>query len=162
MAPSLPSDRQQELDSLRRICVVFADFFGPITLPSQPQALREIIDRAYEERALAGLRLARNDFIAMIQACTGQQRRDLDAMLRSQAGISLDELRAKQLERIEKIRRRGRIITEEQYYMVRERIEEVWYDAERSTEFRDLQSLLTDYEERVVARGRTEHDPRAS
>ncbi|HET6232648.1 MAG TPA: hypothetical protein VFE05_21415 [Longimicrobiaceae bacterium] len=73
-------------------------------------------------------------------------------MLRDGAGISLDSLNAKRLARIAKVRQKGKITTDAQYYLLRERIEEVWEDDERQDELHALQALMQDYEDRIVAR----------
>jgi hypothetical protein len=49
-------------------------------------------------------------------------------MLREQAGVSLDDLQARRLACIARVRERGRITADEQYHLVRERVEKIWDD----------------------------------
>ena len=154
MPRSLSPESQRELDSLYEMLRVFADFLRPILGEDVARPLDEELERAYQARALAGLREARSDMLAMAEACSAAQRRELDAMLRARAGVPLDALMARQLARIERIRARGRIARDEQYYLVKERIEQIWDDPTRAEEFRALQDMLAAYEDRAARRRR--------
>jgi glycerol-3-phosphate dehydrogenase len=87
-----------------------------------------------------------------VQACTAEQRRELDRRLRVEAGVTLDSLLTRRLARVAKLRAQGRLATEAQYYLVRERVEEVWDDPERAEEHAQLQAMVNAYEERVARR----------
>lgn len=153
MPRALTPERQQELDSLRAILLVIADFQRPHfdgKFAHIPDMMVEAIEKTYRERSLTEMRMLRDDMVAMSEDCTAEQMRRLDAMLRERAGISLNDLHAKRLARIAKVRERGRITSETQYYLVREHVELIWSDPAREEEFRALQNIMVAYEERVV------------
>jgi hypothetical protein len=122
----------------------------------------EVISREYSKKNVSGLRVVHAEFVGgMVPSCTVAQRRELDALLRAKIGVTLDSLEKRQLDRINKLRARGRISNDQQYYMIRERVEMIWDDPERVEEFQALQSLLGAYEERVASRGARGSKPRS-
>jgi hypothetical protein len=149
MPRKLSPEHQFELESLYQVLQVFGDFADRL-MPDVAPAMSDGLRRAYEARDVRGLRMARGDMVAMAQAATVVQRRELDAQLRARAGVSLDELTARDVQRVDRIRSRGRVSSEEQYYLVRERAEFLGADPARSAECAELQRLLDAYESRAV------------
>ncbi|HEX6534623.1 MAG TPA: hypothetical protein VF041_08495 [Gemmatimonadaceae bacterium] len=153
MPRNLSPEKQQELDTLYRTLKAFMEWQPTADDPSVQAAMTEVrerLERDYAAGKFSGWREALNDFVAMAQYGTPEQKRRLDGLLRDQAGISLDDLRTKQLARISKIRERGRITGDEQYYLVKERVEEIWDDPSKAEEFRALQAMLDAYEARAA------------
>lgn len=150
MPRALTPERQRELDSLRAVLLVFADFQRPYFDGRLADVMVETVEKAHRERALSELRMVRDDMVAMSEGCTAKQMRWLDTMLRERAGIALDDLHARRLARIAKVRERGRITSETQYYLVREHMELIWSDPAREEEFKALQDIMVAYEDRVV------------
>ena len=157
MGRRLSPERQRELDELRDIFKVFGTYHDEFaTVPGHSWA--DIVTTLHERGDLAGMRSIRNDSIEMLVAFSAAQRRELDRRLRAGPGVTLDSLEAKHLARIDRIRTKGKIATEPQYYLVKERIEVIWDDPVRIDEFQALRALLEDYEERVARRiGRAKH-----
>jgi hypothetical protein len=149
MPRKLSPEHQLELESLYRVLQVFAAFADGL-MPDLASAASDGLRRAYDTRDLRGLRMARGDLVAMAQAATAAQRRDLDAQLRARTGVSLDELTARDVQRVDRIRARGRVSSEEQYYLVRERVEFITGEPSHSAECAELQHLLDAYESRAV------------
>jgi hypothetical protein len=153
MARRLSLERQRELDDLRAIFEVFGAFEDDIA-PVAGRSWAGIVSAAHERGDLAGMRMIRNDSIESLVAFSAAQRRELDRRLRAGPGITLDSLEAQHLARIDRIRAKGRIATEPQYYLVKERIEVIWDDPERAEEYQALRAVLQEYEERVAQRVR--------
>lgn len=120
--------------------------------------MKDAIRLAGANGNLTGLRMARNDLIAMLQAVPGRERRGLDLMLRERAGFSLDDLLAKQLARIRRIAERGNIKNDTEYYMVREHIEMIWENPDSFKERDHLIELMNSYGETIARRGRQGDD----
>jgi len=155
MPRRLSPEKQLELDSLFRVISTIADWAD--SMPDRPPNIRmaDPMRQAYQKRNLAGLRMAYNDLVEMTNAATPAQRRTLDALLRERANTTLEALSAKKIRRIERIRTRGRLTSEEQYYMVREHVEFIFDDPSRTEEVHDLLDMLNAYEERFAERART-------
>lgn len=152
MTRKLSPERQQELDALYRIALVFCEFRRSRLPPQFSGMLSEIVEKVYASQSITGMRSVQDELMNMLIGTPADDLRGLDTMLREGAGISLDSLNAKRLARIAKVRQKGTITTEAQYYLLRERIEEVWEDDERQDEFHALQAMMQDYEDRIVAR----------
>ena len=98
MPRKLSPEHELELE-LYRILKVFADFIDQL-MPDLGAAASAGINRAYAECDLRGLRMARGDMIAMAQAVSVDERRRLDVRLRAEAGVSLEELSVRDVQRI--------------------------------------------------------------
>lgn len=149
MPHRLSPEHQLERDSVYRVLAVIAEYLDAHIPPTSAGGLAVALQRAYEARDLRGLRMARADLVAMAHAASTAQRRALDVLLRERAGTSLDDVSERELRRIRQIRARGRVTGEEQYYLVRERVEFIMDDPERADEYRDLCALLQAFEERA-------------
>lgn len=161
MPRSLSPERQRELDELRRLLLVFAEFKSTFMSADMVQLMIHGIETAYRARSFTGLRTARNDMVEMAQACTPDQLRQLDRLLREHASTSINELFEKRNARVRAIRERGRLSTDEQYYLVREYFEFIWDDPDRAEEAAELQRLMSAYEEgKVRAAERKKRSPR--
>jgi hypothetical protein len=155
MARARSPEKQRELDQIVQILCVLTDFkrgvFGA-ELGEKGEQLGQMfvdaIEKAYASGSLAGLRMAYNDLVEMAQSYSPAQLRQLDGRLRSEAGTSLNDLFAKRNARVKAIRERGRITSDEQYYLVREFFEFMWDDPARRDEASELQELMFKHEQR--------------
>ena len=132
-------------------------------VPAGGPTFSAVLREAYEASDLRGLRMARGDLVAMVRACTPAERRELDAELREKQKITLASLFESQRARVAKLRARGRLTSEEQYYLVREYLELVASDPDHVIETVELQRLLDEYSGRATPRtvGRKRRDPAA-
>jgi hypothetical protein len=154
MPRKLSPEHQLELDSLYRVLSTIGRWFDALSgMPAI--SLLDAMKKAYEERDLTGLRAARNDLVAMTTAASVSQRQELDQMLREQAGTTLLALYDKQRDRIARIRARGKVSSEEQYYLVREHVEFIASDPAAAAEFEELSAMLHAFEDRAVRRSGT-------
>ena len=110
--------------------------------------------RTYEDWDLRGMRMAYNDLVGMTKASEVAQRRDLEARLRNRAHTNLDTIHAKTVQRVQRIRTRGKITSEEQYYLVREHVEFNFGSPGKADEVQQLLVMLHDFEERAAARAK--------
>src|SRR5690606_34325214 len=124
--------------------------------------LLAVTRKAYSDRDLRGMRMMYNDLVEMTKAADARERRDLDERLRARAGLNLELVQAKLTERIEKIRKRGKLTSEEQYYLVREHVEFIFDTPGREDEVQQLLAMINDFEERTVARARSRTPSTAS
>jgi hypothetical protein len=141
-------EQQQQLDDLVRSLRVLAGFKRSQIGGEIGNMFVQAIEEAYDRGSMSQLRMGYNDLVESTQAYSPQQLRHLDLLLREQAGTSLDELLEKRNARIRKIRERGSISSDAQYYLVREYFEFIWDDVSREEEARTLQDLMSAYEER--------------
>ena len=151
MPKQLPPEKQLELERLTRILEAFAAWADPIlALPPHGETLAKTLARVVQTRSVPGLRMMLNDLLPMTRGATPAQRREFDALLRERAGVSLSSLLERQTARIERLRKRGKLTSEEQYYLVREHIDLIEGEAEHAEVVAELYTLLEQYEERVL------------
>ena len=154
MLRKLSPEHRLELDTLYRVATIIAAWYDELAAMPDVPRMADAVRGAYEERDLRGLRMAYNDLVELPRAATAAQRRDLDARLRGEANTSLEALDRKTLERIQRIRTRGKVTSEEQYYLVREHIEFIGAAPDRADELRDLIGLVDAYEQRANRKSR--------
>jgi len=158
--PASP-EKQRELDELARVLRVLAGFKRPLGDESVGKMFVDAVEKTVRDGSLTGMRMMYNDLVEAAQGYGPDQLRQLDRLLQDQAGVSLEQIFEKRNARIRKIRERGRITTDEQYYLVREYFEFIWDDPSRAEDAQALQSLMSAYEDRK-ARGAPRKSPGAS
>jgi len=150
MPRKLSPEHQLELESLHTVAATIAAWCDALTESSPGVRLADAVERAYEARDLRGLRMARNDLVEMTNAGTAEQAHALDALLRQRANTTLEQLHAKKMERIRRIRARGKLTSEEQYYLVREHVEFITAFPERAEEVDALLAMIHAYQDRAI------------
>ena len=149
MPRKLWPEHRLELESLYRVAATIAAWCDEQASAPNASPMSDALRHTYEGRDLRGLRIAYNDLVVMTRAANATQRRVLDARLRKEANTSLGALDKKAIERIDRIRARGRITSEEQYYFVREHVEFIAGDPDHPGDARELVELLDAYEQRA-------------
>jgi hypothetical protein len=147
---------QEEYSALCREIAVLAEFFDTL-YPGQYAEIRRRMESLQPppvpfRQALAGLREGRSDLIMMAGLLPGEQQRRLDAHLRERLGVSLDSLQTTRMGRLSRLRQKGRITTDEQFRLVRRRLDQIEGDPPFAGEARDLSSLAADYEATAMRR----------
>jgi hypothetical protein len=154
MPRKLSPEQQLELDSLYRVIGTITEWYDELAAPELRGQMSDALRRAHEKRDLRGLRMAYNDLVEMTNAATVAQRRDLDGRLRARANTTLEALSARKMQRIGRIRARGKLTSEEQYYLIREYVEFSFDDPEKADEVTELLAMLDDYEVRSALRAK--------
>jgi hypothetical protein len=110
----------------------------------QPIASLEALEKRSMKAASSGLRQTINDCVEMSLHFDYAEIDKLDSELRSRGIVTLSELRRRYSKSYAKIKKRGRIKNETEYYLVRN----VLYDpTEKAAEERKfLEELISDYE----------------
>jgi hypothetical protein len=147
MPRKLSPEHRVELESLFRIVATITEWYDGMVTPGTPR-MSDAMPRAYEASDLRGMRAAYNDLLAMTNAANAVQRLELNRLLRERTGLSPETLDARKRQRLDRIRARGVLTSEEQYYLVREHVEFILGLPERSDEAREFAQLLNAFEER--------------
>jgi hypothetical protein len=117
--------------------------------PSLHDYLIRVLDRAYAEQNLVGLRASLNDYNETASDLPLEQFEELNQILREKFGEDLVHNRQKELAKIKRIVNRGKINNENEYRLIKSRIEEIINDENRVTEIHILDGLLNDFEETI-------------
>jgi hypothetical protein len=155
MSRRLSPEKQLELERLSRTLSVVAAWADPLSgLPPEGETFAKVIARESEARNLPGLQMILNDLVAMTQAAALDQRQDLDRQLQERAGVTLSSLMQRQFATVERILKRGKLTSEQQYYLVREHVEFIASDPAHAADVAALYALLEAYETLVAKRVR--------
>jgi hypothetical protein len=148
--------RQGEIAETKLVCLTLLDFYSSVEnglTVETATSFKDFVHLTADKGNLTGLRMLKNDLVAMLEAVPGRHRSGLDLLLRERAGYTLNDLLASQLARIRKIAERGKIRNDTEYYLVREHVEMIWDDPEAASEYAVLLTMLNTYEEAAARRG---------
>lgn len=104
------------------------------------------IIKAFEIGEIRGMRMAFNDTLDMAKDLSYAQKEELNAILREKFGTDLNEQNNKNYKKIKRVIQRGQIKTDEEYYLLKERIDEIYDDESKREEVEELGTLLLNYE----------------
>jgi hypothetical protein len=148
------TDRRAEYAALYQETLALAEFFDSITPGMRAAVESAATPQRPLGRAIAGLRGARSDLLVMSASLTGEQQRQLDAHVRKRLGVPLDSLQTRRLEKLSQLREEGRITSEEQWRLIRGRLDQIEGDPAFANEAIELASLAATYELTAMRRGR--------
>lgn len=152
MARKLPPEKRLELESLHRTSRVIAEFMDSLTPALPDGGFVGAVDAALQRGDLRGMRMVYNTLLAISEAASPKQLLELDAPLKQRAGVTVASLLERRFQRVTRILARGKLTSEEQYYLVREYVEFAEHDPSKEEEVRVLWAMLYAFEERALKR----------
>ena len=114
--------------------------------PSMHDYLIRVLDKAYLEQNLVGLRSSINDYNEDARDLTPAEFEELNAILREKFGEDLVHNRQKDLAKIKRIIKRGKINNEDEFRLLKGRIDEL-LEEEKVEEAQLLDKLMFEFEE---------------
>lgn len=144
MKSKLSEKKLKELLFFRDLNLIIVDYF--CKLEPEIKMVYNSILKAFETNELCGMRETFNETIARTDFLTNSQKEELNAILREKLGTDLNELKNKTYKKIKRVIQRGKIKTDEEYYLLKERIEEIYDDEGKREEVEELETLLLNYE----------------
>ena len=114
--------------------------------PSMHDYLIRVLDKAYLEQNLVGLRSSINDYNEDARDLTPAELEELNAILREKFGEDLVHNRQRELAKIKRIIKRGKINNEDEFRLLKGRIDEL-LEEEKIEEAQLLDKLMFEFEE---------------
>ena len=114
--------------------------------PSMHDYLIRVLDKAYLEQNLVGLRSSINDYNENARDLTPAELEELNAILREKFGEDLVHNRQKDLAKIKRIIKRGKINNEDEFRLLKGRIDELLEESQFE-EAQLLDKLMFEFEE---------------
>ena len=145
MKKKLTEKQQKELAFMKDFIVFIDDYI----YKDDEDILEEdklYIIKAFEIGEIRGMRMAFNDTLDMAKDLSYAQKEELNAILREKFGTDLNEQNNKNYKKIKRVIQRGKIKTDEEYYLLKERIDEIYDDESKREEVEELGTLLLNYE----------------
>ncbi len=148
-------EKQELLNNLFKANLIFIDFFTnkygseylKYGIVDPYGETKKLIQKAYESGDLKILRAGNNDFMDQVREMPIKDANELSAILKKELGKDLTVLEKMRLTNIQKIIKKGKIITDEEYYLVRERTEEIYNDVNHRNELEELNALIIEFDE---------------
>lgn len=120
--------------------------------PSMHDYLIRVLDKAYLEQNLVGIRSSINDYNEDARDLTPAEFEELNAILREKFGEDLVHNRQKDLAKIKRIIKRGKINNEDEFRLLKGRIDEL-LEEEKIEEAQLLDKLMFEFEESLRPKG---------
>ena len=114
--------------------------------PSMHDYLIRVLDKAYLEQNLVGLRSSINDYNEDACDLTPSEFEELNAILREKFGEDLVHNRQRELAKIKRIIKRGKINNEDEFRLLKGRIDELLEESQFE-EAQLLDKLMFEFEE---------------
>ncbi len=134
-------------DSLRRFFLYYFDRFLANAMPNSAASASvdlSKLEQTNHKQAAAGLKQAINDIVESSQHLPESDVRELDLELKRLGIVTLSEVRRRYSKSYRKVLKRGRILSETEYYLVRNVI--IDHAAKEDSEMERLEMMIAVYE----------------
>lgn len=152
MPRSLTPQQQQELTRLETRCASFVAFMRTRSDASDPAssallaAMSTEIQKAVAVSDLVGLREIAKEMNRWLRALPPQMRREFESQAPTEVVADVSVEQGLELHRVQGLRRRGYLASEDEYRLVLERVEEIYADPSYEEEVKELNRLLRIFE----------------
>lgn len=142
MAEGAGKSKAKELALLAKQCQTILTFAESKGLQG---GLHEVLAEAIRRGDLRGIRSLASDLFEMVRGLPENEQYQINDELVKKSGSGLPELTRKRERRISKIRKRGKIVGEEECRLVLERVDEMYSDSQQRDEIMKLNEMLAAY-----------------
>ena len=147
---TLTANELLEFQNLENWCVEIIKYFDNLNPIDRSNSLFDHWPKMSFNRSwLKGLRMAYNDTLEMVQDLTSVQYKELDQILKKKFKKGLFDADKKHIKRINKIVEKGKINSEEQYYLLREYFERIWDMPEHKLISEKINRMIDVFESKV-------------
>jgi hypothetical protein len=142
MPRNLNEQQRLELSQLRSQALAFIDFIRPRLNEAIADGMRDGINGAYERGNLKGMRMAIADLNSWLRDLPKDAQEEVKRRIAGTAGVNVDDQNMRELARVRAIEAEGRIRNEEDYYLVKNRLDELGDDPRHAAEAAVLGRLV--------------------
>jgi hypothetical protein len=142
MPRNLNEQQRLELSQLRSQALAFIDFIRPRLDEAIADGMRDGINGAFERGNLKGMRMAISDLNSWLRDLPKDAQEEVKRRIAGTAGVNVDDQNMRELARVRAIEAEGRIRNEEDYYLVKNRLDELGDDPRHAAEAAVLGRLV--------------------
>jgi hypothetical protein len=146
MARSMGSQREAEMRELRDWCVAILHAIGQFDPTGSYSQAEQGVEAAFQRGDLRGLKMVARDVQEWATALSPADQQKLDQALRSRFGHGLAERADDAYREVAQILKRGQIDTQDEYRLLRIRVEAIHADESKRAELEKINELLAAYE----------------
>ncbi len=148
--------KKKEFEFLRDKCLLFNEFMEKKMIISSEiinafKNSNDLIIKACENRHTKILREGNREVDLQIRELPLYLALELDKLFQEKLGISIDSINKKMEKEIQKVIKRGKILNEEEYRLIKNREDEIYVDNSKAEEKQQLDRLMEAYEESTGA-----------
>ena len=148
MKKQLNEKQLEELTHIRDWCLTIVDFMirkygGQLIFTAM---LKDVINNEYDAQNLRGMRCVYRDMNEGTGALSLREIEELNKILYAKFGEDLHTCSKRNLSKINKIIKRGRIANEDEFRLVLGRVDEIYADSTKEEEVEMLNVLLKEFE----------------
>lgn len=147
MGKSLSQEKLRELDFLYKLTITIARFMDK---PSDFKIFLGSANKLYNRKdsiAIRGFKVSLDDRCEDTQEfLSAKERKELNAILQKELGVTLDQIEHKRLEKIRRVVERGKIKSSNEYRLILSRVEEIYADDSKGKEVDQLNQLLRHFD----------------
>lgn len=108
--------------------------------------LKKAVDDAYNKNDIRGLREINKELnVWLVEMFPPKEKKEIREILKEKLGENFEQTDLKNLEKINKIIKRGKVNTQKEYALLQQRIEEIYTDKSRKLEVLEINKLLADF-----------------
>jgi len=146
----LPEAKQKELRFMKDWCIVIYDYLNihKSTNENFYQSFTAIIQKAFDQHDLRGMRMVFNDTNEMARGLPETQLLELNRILEAKFGRSLTDEEKEMKKQINKIVKRGKINNDDEFRLLEQSVSELSQEQSYSSEIETLNRLLAGYHQR--------------
>ncbi len=111
----------------------------------------DVVNETYAKKNLSGMRYIERDLNEWIKGFSNADISELDELLKNKFGTGLDIIEKKNQKIIQKVIKRGKILNEKEYRLIKNREDEIYVDNSKAEEKQQLDRLMEAYEESTSA-----------
>lgn len=108
--------------------------------------LKKAVDDAYNKNDIRGLREINKELnVWLVEMFPPKEKKEIREILKEKLGENFEQTDLKNLEKINKIIKRGKVNTLKEYALLQQRIEEIYTDKSKKLEVLEINKLLADF-----------------
>jgi hypothetical protein len=137
----------EELSFLKEWILTITDFLL-LKYPKAetPTLMRQIVTETFEKSNLRGMRMVYKDMNELSKGLSSIDLEELNRVLKERFGSDLTVYSNKGLAKIQRIIKRGRVNTDDEFRLLSNRVDEIYADDSKKDEVEVLNKLMGDYE----------------
>jgi hypothetical protein len=147
MKKQLKDEQLRELAYIKDWCLTIMDFiFSKSDQPLILAVFNDAINNGYDTQNLRGMRYVYRDTSEWGRGLSLRDIEELNKILYEKFGEDLNTCSKRDLSKINKIIKKGKIANENEFRIVLSRIDEIYHDSAKNEEIEILNMLLRKYE----------------
>ncbi len=107
--------------------------------------IKDLIEKAYREKNVRQLKAADNDINQQLKEIPLSKLTELNLLFQKELGINVKEIETIRLKNIKKIIKKSKINSPDEFYLLEDRVDEIYNEEDKKDELKSINKLLSTY-----------------